>query len=153
MYGGEKPLARAVVENGAQQPERPVGGAEAVTMGQIEHLAVDFRDGVARVQHHAAFFRQVVLHPQIVVPCEIMHLDAQIRQFAELSQEAGVALRHDGLVFVPEVEHVAQQIDGGGLVLDTVQEIHQPAFLHAAVRDGQTAQVGVGQKIYVLHTT
>jgi hypothetical protein len=62
-----------------------------------------------------------------------------------------VAPRHHVLVLVPEVEHIAQQVDGTRLLLDTVEESHQPPFLHPLVSNGPRTKVGVAKEIDWFH--
>ena len=98
----------------------------------------------------SAFFFKIPVSPQVVVAGEEMHLHAHVGQLGKFAEKARVPLRYDIFIFVPEVEHIAQQIDGGGFSLDAVEEAHEPAFMHSAVRDGQRAEMGVGEEINVL---
>ena len=69
-------------------------------------------------------------------------------QLRELAEKARVALWHDVFVFMPEVEHVAQQIHRGGLRLNLIEKAHETAFLSARMLSCERAEVGVGEKIY-----
>ena len=151
MHEVEQPLTGAVVEDFPEQLEFCVVVAQSVTMRQEEYLSVDLcRDGLL-VDDESTLVVQVAIGPQVVVACEEVDLHAHVGQFRELAEETGVAFGHHIPVFVPEVEHVAQEIYGGGLVLYRVEETHQPALLRAAVLNGPRAQVGIGKKIYILH--
>ena len=108
-------------------------------MAEVEEAAVDFHHAALRVKRDATFLLQIVAHPQVVVARKEVHLHAHVRQFANLAQQAGVTLGHHGLVLVPEVEDVAEQIDGGGFMLDAIKEVHQPAFLHSRMGNGEAA--------------
>ena len=88
------------------------------------------------MQDYAAFFFKVAERPDVVVAGEEVHLYAHVRQFGQLAQKACVAFGHDVFVLIPEVEHVAQKVYGGGLVLYVVKEAHQPSLLRACVVDG-----------------
>ena len=136
MDAGEEALAQAIVEDAAQEFELAVLAAQPFAMAQVEEAAVDIHHAALRVERDATFFLQVVAHPQVVVAREEMHLHAHVRQLAYLAQQAGVTLGHHGLVLVPEVKDVAEQIDGGGFVLDAVEEVHQPALLHTRMGYG-----------------
>ena len=151
MQGGEEALHRAAVEQQAQQLEARIGVAQAVAVGQVELLAADFGGQRLAVQDDATLPFQVVAAPDVVVADEEVHFHPEVRQLGHLAQEARVALGHDGLELVPEVEHVAQQVDGRSLVLDAVQEADQAAFLCPSVGDGEGAQMGVGEEVDVLH--
>ena len=72
-----------------------------------------------------------------------MYFDPAVGQFRQLAEETGVALGHYVAVLVPEIEHIAEHIDGRSLRLDTVEKPYKPAFLHPGVGDGQRAQVGI----------
>ena len=151
MKCGKQGLQRMAVENGTQKLEFTVGVAQPVTMGQVELLAMDFCGQRFAVQDDAAFLRQVVAAPDVMVARKEVYFHSEVRQFGQLAQKARVAFGHHQLEFVPEVKHVAQQIDGRSLVLDAVQKVHQPAFLRTAVLDGTRTQMGVGEEIYILH--
>ena len=65
-----------------------------------------------------------------------MYFHSHISQLRDFSQETGVSFWNNILVFVPEVKHVAQQIDGCSLVLDAVEKADEAALLHAGMRNG-----------------
>ena len=89
------------------------------------------------MQYHATFLLQVAVGPEVVVAHEVVHLHAHVGQFGEFAEEARVALGHHVAVFVPEVEHIAEQIDRFRLVFYLVEEAHEAAFLRAAVLYGE----------------
>lgn len=62
-----------------------------------------------------------------------------------------VQIGNHQLELIPEIEHVAQQVDGRCPMLDTVQKIHQPALLRTPVCNGPRTQVRIRKKIYILH--
>ena len=147
----EQALAGAVVEHPAQELELAVGVAESVAMCQVEHLTIDIGGQRLAMQDDAAFLFEVSVGPDVVVTREVMNLDTHIGEFRQLSKETCIALGHHMSVLVPEVEHVAQQIDGSRLLLDAVEESYQSALLHALMLYGKRAQMGVGQEIDILH--
>ena len=130
-------LAELVMEDALDELEALAWVAQAVAMGQEEQLAVDLRRLRLLMQYHAALLLQVLIGPDVMVAGEVMHLDTHVGQFGYLAEKAREALRHHILVFVPEVEHVAQQVDGCCLLLDGVEESHEPALLHPSVWDCQ----------------
>ena len=152
MKGREKMLAKAVMEDRANDLERLAGVAQAVAMCQIEYLSVELYGLWLLVEYDTTLALQVVIGPDVVVACEIVHLDTHISQLGNLTEETGEALRHHIAVFVPEVEHIAQQIDGSCLVLDTIEEPYQPTFLHTLVVNGPRTEVSIRQKIDILHS-
>lgn len=80
-----------------------------------------------------------------------MNLDAHIRQFGNLAEKTRESLWNYVSVFVPKVEHISEKVDCGSLVLDAVEESHEPSLLCSPVLDGERAEVRIRKKIYVLH--
>ena len=103
------------------------------------------------MERHAAFLFEIVVLPEVVVADEIVNLHAEVGEFADFAEQSREALGHGVAVLVPEVEHVAEEVDGRGLVLDGVEEVHQSPLLGAGMGNGQAAEVGIGEEIYVLH--
>jgi len=148
MQGGEQHLTDLVVEDALDELEVLVRVAHAVAMRQIEDFPVYLGCLRLLVQHHATLFGQIGIGPDVVVAREVVHLDPHIGQFGDFAQEARKALRYHVAIFIPEVEHVAQQIDGSRLRLDGIEKTHQTAFLHAAMRNSQRTEVSVAKEIY-----
>ena len=151
MHEVEHPLAGFVVEHLAQELELRIGIAESVAVGKIEHAVVDLDGAGLAVQDDAAFLLQIAVGPQVVVAREIVHFDPVVGKFGELSEETRESLGNDISVFVPEIEHVAEQIDGCGFVLDAIEEAHEASFLHSLVGDGKRTEMCVGEEIYGFH--
>ena len=63
------------------------------------------------VDFHAAFTREVVAHPHIVVAREEDHAHAPVREFGQLAERPHEAFGNHAAVFEPEVEDVAQKKD------------------------------------------
>ena len=85
---------------------------------------------------HATLLLQVSVCPEIMVAGEEMNLHSHVCKLRYLTQKARVAFGHDITILVPEVEHVAEQINRRCLVLYAVKKPHEPAFLCAGVRYG-----------------
>ena len=103
------------------------------------------------MDNESALVLQVSVCPDVVVAGEEMHLHTHVGQFGQLAEEARVALRHHVAPLAPEVEHVAEEVDGARLCLYAVKETNQPSLLRAAVVDGPRAKVGIAKEIYVFH--
>ena len=103
------------------------------------------------MHNHAALLLEIVVHPQVVVARKEVYFNTVVREFGNLSQQPCVAFRHDVAVLVPEVEDVAEQVYRGSFVLDAVEEVYEPSFLHASVRYGEAAEVCVGDEVYRFH--
>ena len=75
---------------------------------------------------------------------EKVHLHAHVGQLGDFPEESCESFGHHIPVLIPEIEHVAQQIDSSSLVLDAVKKAYEPPFLHASVLDGKRSQMGIG---------
>ena len=137
MYGRKHPLAHGRMEDAANELKRLTWVAQSVAVGQEEHLSIDLCRFRLLVQDDTTLLLQIIVGPDIVVAGEVMHLDAHVRQFRDFPKESGEAFRHHIFIFIPEVEHVAQQIHCRRLLLDGVEESHESALLHPLVRNGQ----------------
>ena len=121
-------------------------------MCEVEEFAVDFAGGGCfAVQYDAAFLFEVVEHPHVVVAGEVVDLHAVVGEFGDFSEESCEAPWHGLTVFEPEVEHVSEEVYGGGLVLDAVEEVDESAFLCTAAADGLGAQVGIAEEVDRFH--
>ena len=78
----------------------------------------------------------ILVGPDVVVAGKVMRLDTHVGELRDFSKETGIALGYYIFIFVPEIEHVAQQVDGSRLLLDAIEKANQSAFLHALVRNG-----------------
>lgn len=120
-------------------------------MGKEKDLVANLRGKGLTMENDAALLLQIAIGPYIVVAREEMHLYTKVGQLRELAEEASATLWHDILVFVPKVEHIAQEIDCARLVLDTIEETNDAPLQCAAVRDGPRPKMGIGKEIDVLH--
>ena len=107
MERRESPLTGAIMKNTLDKFEALIGITQPVAMCQEEDLAIKLSGLRLLVEDNTALLFQITVSPNVVVACEVMHLDTHIGEFGEFSQEAGEALGHHIFVFVPEVEHVA----------------------------------------------
>jgi hypothetical protein len=124
-------LAGLARKNALDELEFLVRIAKAVTVGKIECLAVDFERLWLMVNDNAALFFKIAIFPDVVVSSEEMHLYASVGEFGYLAEKARVALWHDVLVLMPEIEHIAQEIHGRCLCLNLIEKTHETAFLSA----------------------
>ena len=131
------------MEDGSDQLERLVRVAHPVTMRQEELVTVYLCRLRLLMQYHATLLLQILIRPDIVVAREVVHLNAHIRQLRQLPQESCEPLWHYIFVFVPEVEHIAQQVDSPRLLLNRVEKPHQPPLLHPLMRNSQRPKVRI----------
>ena len=61
--------------------------------------------------------------------------------------------RNNILIFIPKVEHIAQQIDCRSLMLNAIQEAYKAAFMCATVLYSERTEVCIGKEIDILHVT
>jgi hypothetical protein len=85
------------------------------------------------MERYSTFLDEVVAAPLVVVALEKVHFHSHVGQFAYFAKKACVSFRHDIGVFKPEVEHVAEHIDGFCLVLYGVKEVDETALMGASV--------------------
>ena len=85
MEGGEETLRQAIVEEGAKEGETATFDTEAVAVGEVENFVGDL-DGAGRgVEHDAALFDQIIVHPQVVVAREVVYFDTEVGEFGEFA--------------------------------------------------------------------
>ena len=125
------------MEYALDELEALVGVSQPISVSQEEYLSIKFNGLWLLVQDNAALFLQIPVCPDVVVAREVVHFHAHICQLRYFSEETGEALGNHIAVFVPEVEHIAQQVDGSGLGLDAVKEPYQPSLLHSLMGDGE----------------
>ena len=147
MQPTECPLAKLVMEDASDKPKLPVMVAKSVSMSKIEGLVAYIQSERVIVHRHATFLFQIVKTPDVMIAGKVMYLDAHVGQFAYLAEEACIAFWYDGLILKPEVEHVAEHVDGTRLVLYLVEEAHESPLLLSGVRNGKTSQMGIGYKV------
>ena len=147
----EQHLACAVVEHALYELEAAVGVAQSVAVRYVEHLVVDLHRLGLGVYNQSTLLFKVSVCPDVVVAGEVVHLHAHIGQLRELAKKARVALRHHVAPLAPEVEHIAQQIDGARLCLYRVEKPHKSTLLRATVVDSPRTEVGIAKEIYIFH--
>ena len=85
MDGGEEELAHLTMEEGTKKLEFLVGITQSVAMGKQEYLAIDLGGERLLVQDNATLLLQVVEGPDVVIACEVVYLNAHIRQFGQFA--------------------------------------------------------------------
>ena len=152
MYCIEQTLTGTVMIDSSQQFETIIRVAQAITVCQEKYLVIDFCGKGTCMDHQPAFFFQVTVSPNIVITRKKMHFDTHISQFGELAEKTCISFRNNITIFIPKVEHIAQKVDCGSLILDAVEESHQSTLLHPSVLNSQRAQMCVRKKINLLHS-
>ena len=117
-YGVKPGLVVGLIAGGEYAIQHAVEGAEDSREGgvnDLKNIGLTAQDVVVGI---AASGRT-----PYVIAGEEVYFHAHIRQFGQLAEKAGVTFGHDRAEFVPEVEHVAQQIYGSRLMFDTVEEV------------------------------
>ena len=80
MQGTEQDLESAVVKSPAYQPEHSVGTTQAVTVSETAQLSVYLRHIRLSKHSHPQFPLEIIIHPDIVVASEKIHLDSTVRE-------------------------------------------------------------------------
>ena len=106
---------------------------QPVAMRQEKLLVINLTRQRFTMDNNPTFLFQIIAAPDIMVADKEMHLYSHIRQLGDFSQETGISFWNNQLEFIPEIEHVAQQIYGCRLMLDTVEKVNQPAFLRTTM--------------------
>ena len=148
MYGGVETLAESVAEQAADEAESGAEAADAVAVGEEEFLAHNLAHGISVDYFHAYFVAQVVEHPYVVVADEPMDFYASVGQAGKSAKEPDIATRHDGAVFIPIVEDVAEEVDFGGGAGYGVEEAHDAALGFVPGAEVLRSEVQVAQKVY-----
>ena len=78
MKSREGPLTGTVMKDASDELETLVGIAQAIAMRKEEYLAVEFGGLRLLVEDDATLFFKIAVSPDVVVACEIMHLDAHV---------------------------------------------------------------------------
>ena len=133
--------------------ELPILFTQAITMCQVEFLAIDFASHRFAMNHNPTFLFQIIATPNVMISDKEMHLYTHIGQFGNLPEETGISFGNHQLEFIPEVEHIAQQIDGTRLMFDTIKEIHQTTLLCTAMFNSTRSQMRIGKEIDILPGT
>lgn len=138
MYSAEEGLAEMAVEEAAQHAVAEGLAAEGVAVAEEELDAVDSGSdsSIGGVDYSQAYLiAEVVEKPDVVITYKPDDFDTGVGHAGELSEKTDVAAGHDGAVFIPVVEDIAEQIEGTGVVLDGLQEVHDAVFVRSAVGD------------------
>ena len=147
VYGGIEPLAEAVAEQAADEAESGAEAAYAVAVGEKEAAAHNLAHGIS-VDFHAYFIAQIVEQPYVVVADEPVYFHATVGQAGKSAKEPDIAARHDGAVFIPIVEDVAEEVDFGGGAGYGVEEAHDARLCFVPGAEVLRSEVQVAQKVY-----
>ena len=108
-------------------------------MGKEECLAVKVEGEGLTMDDDTALLFKVVVCPDIMIPCEVIHLHTAVGQFGEFTQEACIAFWHRMVVFVPEVKHITEEVNGFSGRFYLIEKTDQTAFLHPTMWNGEGA--------------
>ena len=161
-YEAEERLRDRVMEERAQAYEiaylladrrgerlQVAGGYDAVTMCEVESTPMDSGGEGRAVDKDTRLAGKPPESPDVVVANEIVYLYAAVCQAFESGKERTVCLfaRVAPEVLVPEVEHVAQQVDARGILSHGAQQCHQAGLVFVGVRYGKGTEMGVRQEV------
>ncbi len=112
-------------------------------MVKIEALSLDHALNWVALNPHSKLVLKIALQPEVVIARQIRQFDTSIREFGEFREEAEVPLRHDGTVFEPVVEQIADDEQFFPVGVNEVQELNESAFLLTIFFFGTNTQVSV----------
>ena len=146
VQGGEKHLRPMLAEDSFHEFVPVVAGAQAVSVAQAEAFAA-YLHHMRLLQLDHAQLLEVVEGPEVVVALEEVHFYAGVNEVRDGPQHADAALGHHVAVFVPEVEDVAQQVQGLGFRrVYALEKLGEFAFALRRV-SRREAQMHVGRKV------
>src|SRR5690606_18915988 len=102
-----------------------VAGTQAVSMAYKEALSVEKEFFRFAIDWDIQFLLKVVFHPKVVVANKEVNGNSTILYFSELPQNPYKSFRHHVFVLEPEIEEIAQKIDGGGIVPHLLQPFYE----------------------------
>ena len=125
------------------------GRYDAVAMGKVEGTLLDGGGYGCAVDMNARFAGEPSERPNIVVADEVMYFYAAVRQVPKGVEEGAVGLLVGVApeVLVPEIEHVAEEVDSRGILRHGAQQRHQATLVFAGVRDGTGTEMGIRKKV------
>lgn len=108
----EEPPQRPRAEDAVEQAEHRLSvDVHVVAVGHEDAPSAECEQLRRSVHLDAAFARQVVAHPHVVVTRQEGHAHAPVGQFGQFAQRPHEAFGHHAAVFEPEIEDVAHQED------------------------------------------
>ena len=128
MDSGIEPLAHLIIETPAREAVHGGLFTHIIAMRDEYLFALGLDNGAPIEDGHVQLIAQVVEQPHIVIAGDPRELHASISELGELAQETDVAAGNHILVLVPIVQDVAQQVELGRIVLDTIQKTAHAAL-------------------------
>jgi len=136
------------VEYPIHDPEAKRRITQPVAVSYIKTLAQNIQFLSFLVNNNAHFLLDIAKQPKIVVACEPVHRNAGIGKFGQLAKKTNKTLRHNLFVFVPEVYHIAQHIQGSAIGLNAIEPADQFFFVPGHRYVGAQTQMSIGYKVY-----
>ena len=118
----------------------PVRRQHSVAVAEVEGLAIAADGTGLKMNLHARHFGQSAEGPEVVVPDEVMDVDAAADEAADLFHERMelAFFRIVDVVFKPEIEHVAEHVDGHGIFAHHLEHVDEFFLVRPAAFDRQT---------------
>lgn len=135
MDCGGKFLSYSVPEKGADKPEAPFEISYGVTVRKQETSAKDLLYQSAVDNLYSYLIPQIIEQPDIVVAGKPYNPDSAVRHPGKLTEEPQKAPRRHILIFEPEIENVAEQIQLGAVMFDRPQKAHNLLLMLTVVSD------------------
>jgi hypothetical protein len=143
MDEGKEKYVRPVSEYAFQDAVAGVVFQKAVAVVEVEPLSPD--DALDRIplDVHPEFVPEVIPQPEIVVAGKIGESDARLCEICESRKESEIAFRHDGFVFEPEIEQVADNKQLLPVFSHEIEKLDEGALFLAVFFPGSDTKVGI----------
>lgn len=142
-----QPLAETVSEQAAHQLERAAAVVHLVAVAKEEAVSQEIDGYGAVVNGGAQLCRKIIEHPNVVVAGQEVNFDAAVGELGDLAKETGKSFWDDIFILVPIIEHVAEEPDRYGTVLNAVEPSDKTAFDCSGILVETCSQMCVGGEI------
>ena len=143
MEKREKRDVHLVSEDALQDAIPRVVFQQPVAVVKIESLSVDDTiDGIGK-HLHSKLVAKVGLQPEVVVAGKVAHVDARAREIRQLCEQPEIPLRHDGIVFEPEVEKISHDEQCLSILPHHLQEADDGTLLVSVFLSRTDAEMSV----------
>src|SRR5690606_30455194 len=150
MNSCEEPLAAFTGKYPLEHLISLVPRAQAVAVSDEQSLIAHFQKDRFSVDGNPEFVWKVIEHPHIVVAREERDRDTAVAEFGQFSKKPGKAAWYCVTVLEPEIEYVAQEVDGMGIVSHGLQPFYYALFASLTCGKMGDAQMEVGHKVDLL---
>jgi hypothetical protein len=139
--------ARRMADDPFEHPIAEITTHQAVTVVEPNPMPLGLDGHSTWVRHEAQLLTQERAEPEVVVACQIVYGHAGAPQISQSGQSLEMPSRNCGLVFEPEVEEVANDVERRTVGGDVCQEAVQAGFTGSFPGPGLPSEMGVGEEV------